>query len=177
LEKPPYPSTRLLTKDSIVNVEQQTFIQIIKHTPLVSIDLVLQNESGEILLGLRRNRPAQNYWFVPGGRIQKDECIQNALARIARGELGIITGKGRLLGAFDHLYNENYFSLPDMSTHYVVLAYALEVSSATCFKGDDQHTEFKWWGKSELLANPQLHENTKLYFRTSTDNGFRAMPL
>ncbi len=60
------------------------FKLIVAHAPLVSIDLVVRNARGEMLLGLRRNRPAQDYWFAPGGRIGKDERLADAFHRITR---------------------------------------------------------------------------------------------
>ena len=51
------------------------FLHIVDATPLVSIDLVLRNERDEVLLGQRKNRPAQGIWFVPGGRIRKNERV------------------------------------------------------------------------------------------------------
>ena len=44
-------------------------LAIINATPLVAVDLIIENRNKEILLGKRVNRPAQGYWFVPGGRI------------------------------------------------------------------------------------------------------------
>jgi colanic acid biosynthesis protein WcaH len=49
----------------------EDFATVVRSTPLISIDLIVENESGEFLLGKRTNRPAQGYWFVPGGRVQK----------------------------------------------------------------------------------------------------------
>ena len=49
------------------------FTTIIKSTPLVSIDLIVRNIEDNVLLGKRTNRPAQGCWFVPGGRVLKDE--------------------------------------------------------------------------------------------------------
>ena len=46
-----------------------TFLGVVNHTPLVAVDLVLVRGGQEVLLGLRNNRPAQSFWFVPGGRI------------------------------------------------------------------------------------------------------------
>ena len=48
------------------------FEVVVESTPLVSIDLVVRAPDKKILLGKRVNRPAQGYWFVPGGRILKD---------------------------------------------------------------------------------------------------------
>ena len=57
-------------------LNKQAFTEVIDRTPLVSIDLVVENEKGEILFGLRKNRPAKDYWFVPGGRILKNETLK-----------------------------------------------------------------------------------------------------
>ena len=65
-----------------------TFLGVVNHTPLVAVDLVLVRGGQEVLLGLRNSRPAQGFWFVPGGRILKNEPRQAALARVAQDELG-----------------------------------------------------------------------------------------
>jgi colanic acid biosynthesis protein WcaH len=54
----------------------------------VSVDLVLVRDGREVLLGLRTNRPAQGSWFVPGGRILKNEKRADASPGWPR-ELGI----------------------------------------------------------------------------------------
>ena len=66
-----------------------TFETVVASTPLISIDLLVQNEHGEYLLGLRNNRPAQGYWFVPGGRVLKNETLDGAFKRLTFEELGI----------------------------------------------------------------------------------------
>ncbi len=159
-----------------MKTDNENFINIIKNTPLVSIDLIIRNEGGQVLLGYRRNRPAQDYWFVPGGRIRKGERSQEALKRIAQTEVGIAPGRGQgqLLGVFDHMYDDNFYDIPDISTHYVVLVYQFETRSDMPLSKDDQHAELKWWDIDALLANPEVHDNTKLYFRKTTDNGFRC---
>ena len=54
-------------------LDADTFATVVHFAPLISIDLLVQNEHGEYLLGFRNNRPAQVYWFVPGGRVQKNK--------------------------------------------------------------------------------------------------------
>ena len=43
--------------------------------PLVSVDWVLFNPAGQMLLGHRRNAPARHWWFTPGGRVRKNEPL------------------------------------------------------------------------------------------------------
>jgi colanic acid biosynthesis protein WcaH len=70
-------------------LNKQEFTEVIDRTPLVSIDLVVENEKGEKLFGLRTNRPAKDYWFVPGGRILKNEKLDDAFSRLTLNELGV----------------------------------------------------------------------------------------
>ena len=69
-------------------LDKETFSSVIKAAPLVSIDLVIKNKQGQTLLGERLNKPAQGFWFVPGGRILKDESLADAFKRLATEELG-----------------------------------------------------------------------------------------
>ncbi|EBV2538175.1 GDP-mannose mannosyl hydrolase, partial [Salmonella enterica] len=50
-------------------LRQEDFAAVVRTTPLISLDFIVENGQGEILLGQRLNRPAQGYWFVPGGRV------------------------------------------------------------------------------------------------------------
>jgi len=150
------------------------FIGVINATPLVAIDLIVLNEKNEVLLGRRRHRPAQDYWFVPGGRIRKNERSQDALQRIAQSELQMPVSNGRLIGVFDHFYADNFYGVADVSTHYVTLAYQVEVNSGSTLIHDEQHVEIKWWDLASLRASQAVHDNAKLYFSTTTDNGFRC---
>jgi len=70
-------------------------------------------------MGRRINEPAKDNWFVPGGRIFKNEDLKDAFRRICQEELGIelaIT-KAQLFGAFTHNKEVNVFGKPGISTH------------------------------------------------------------
>lgn len=157
-----------------MRIDDEDFGRIITSTPLVSIDLIVRNPGGQVLLGFRRNRPASGCWFVPGGRIRKDERLRDALARIALTELGTEVRSGHLLGAFDHLYEDNALGMPGVGTHYVALGYECMLDEGTQLRPDQQHTELQWWDLNTLLASAAVHTNTKLYFRESADGGLRC---
>lgn len=148
-----------------VVLQDKEFLRIVDATPLVAIDLIIRNEAGEVLLGQRVNRPAKDSWFVPGGRILKNERVKDALRRISQRELGITISEATLVGVFDHLYADNFLNAPDVTTHYVALGFAAELPRGTRLTADNQHGELKWWSVPKLLAEPLVHENTKAYFR------------
>jgi colanic acid biosynthesis protein WcaH len=141
------------------------WLQVVRHAPLVSIDLILRDAQGRVLLGLRENEPARGTWFVPGGVIRKDETLDAAFTRIARTELGVALerNQARLLGVYEHHYTTNFALEPGVSTHYVVLGHSLELDGEYA-PADRQHRELRWWPLAELMASPAVHANVKAYF-------------
>lgn len=146
-----------------------TFQTVVASTPLVAIDLVVRNSRGEVLLGLRVNRPAFGFWFVPGGRIRKNESLDSAFRRITGEELGrtFERANARLLGVYEHFYDDGVFanagSGPD--THYVVLGYCLDLEDGqTLLLPTEQHQQYRWWPQDELRFSPRVHENSRAYF-------------
>ncbi len=144
----------------------ELFKTVVANTPLISIDLIIQDLLGRVLLGKRLNRPAKDYWFVPGGRIVKDETMAQAFERLVREELGLARTicEAQFLGPFEHMYSDN-FSGDGFSTHYVVLGYRLLVDVDLDKLPKEQHGTYQWFDVSELLASDFVHANTKLYFQ------------
>ncbi len=149
----------------IQKLNSNTFKTIVIHTPLVSIDLIICNSKKQILLGLRTNRPAQGYWFVPGGRICKDETFDVAFQRLTKNELGVTYDRKdkKFIGYYQHFYQNN-FSDEDFTTHYVVISYLIEQDIEINSLPLEQHKYYKWWDINKILSSPEIHENTKAYF-------------
>ena len=144
----------------------QAFATVVQSTPLISIDLIVENAQGEILLGKRTNRPAQGYWFVPGGRVQKDETLAQAFSRLTEAELGLSLpmAAGRFYGVWQHFYDDN-FSDAAFSTHYIVLGFRLQVDADALSLPDDQHNAYRWLSPQALLEADNVHDNSRAYFR------------
>lgn len=153
-------------------LEDDEFIMVVKNTPLVSLDFVIRSEDNELLMGMRVNEPAAGLWFVPGGRIRKDESIEDAFLRITKTELGksYSIDHARLLGAFTHKYQTNFAHVPGISTHYVVLAYELQVDVVLEQLPMEQHNEYRWVGNNGDMT--RVHPNAKVYF-SYAERGFQ----
>ena len=151
-------------------LEETVFSQVVASTPLISIDLILKSPDNLILLGERLNKPAQGFWFVPGGRVYKNESLDNAFVRITETELGSSFSRpnSQFLGVYEHFYNDSQFGahLSDSSTHYVVLAYVINVSStASINPPNDQHGQYAWWRLDDIDNSTSVHRHTKDYFK------------
>ena len=149
----------------------ETFISAVAALPLVSVDLCLTDEKGNLLLGRRNNPPAKHWWFTPGGRIRKNEPLKEALARIAREELGVQLrnlGSARLMGAWDHFYSESTFD-PLVSVHYVNLPHCLPLTDDEARDlhppqgPEQQHERWQWLPVQQAAQDDSVHRYVQAY--------------
>jgi colanic acid biosynthesis protein WcaH len=148
------------------SLTDEQFLGMIKNAPLVSIDIIVKNKRGDILLGLRNNEPAKDTWFVPGGRIRKGEDLDVAFRRITMDELGLDFHRehARFIGVFENKYDTNFLNVPDIGTHYIVLAYEIKLVRIPKKLPDSQHQKYRWFSKSEARENPLVHSFVQPYF-------------
>ena len=145
-------------------LSDDAFRQVVAHTPLISLDFVVTNPQGEWLLGQRVNRPAQGSWFVPGGRVRKGERLEGAARRLTRNELGQASALAemRFLGVYQHFYADSMLD-PELSTHYVVLAYQLMLEPDLETLPRQQHGGYRWWSPHAIAHGDMVHANTRVY--------------
>ncbi|WP_299200240.1 GDP-mannose mannosyl hydrolase [uncultured Amphritea sp.] len=141
------------------------FRLIVDSTPLISIDLVVKDSDGKVLLGKRLNKPAKGYWFVPGGQVLKNETLVNAFMRLTEAEIGVKTPiqNARYLGLYEHFYDDSAMG-DDVSTHYVVNAFVIELNESVAGLPVEQHSDYQWLSETELLAAADVHIHSKWYF-------------
>jgi len=168
----------------VMQTPKEDYLNVIRHTQLISLDLIVRNATAEgitslglsdniarneILLGRRANKPAQNYWFTFGSRVFKDETLSDACRRVAKTEIGIDVELNDCSknGVYIHKYNDN-FDNDDFGTTYVVFAFECRVNSADLeIEGDDQHCEYRWFSIDEIMAREDVHPYVKNYFRNA----------
>lgn len=154
-------------------LDADSFKTVVASTPLVSIDLLVSNNDGDILLGQRLNRPAQGTWFVPGGRIYKNESLDHAFQRITESELGRVFDRhnSRLLGVYEHFYEDSVFGQGGNApgTHYIVIAHHIVLNAGDALTpSHEQHGMYRWWQRKDMAISDQVHSNSKIYLDSYT---------
>jgi colanic acid biosynthesis protein WcaH len=133
---------------------------------LVSLDLIVRDRQERVLLGRRSQPPAHGWWFVPGGRVRKDERLSDATARLLAEELGWTKAAAtKLRGVYEHFYFDNFQGTREFGTHYIVLAYDVLLDAGGLDLPLGQHSEYRWLSIPELLGSPDVHRYTRDYFR------------
>ena len=138
----------LRNNQKILNDQDWKFC--VKNLPIIAIDLIIKNKKSEILMGRRSNNPAKDLFFVPGGRIFKNEKIVDAFERISLIELGKILkiNDAKFINYYEHFYPNSLWNQKEITTHYVVLAFKLNSTRKDNFSLDNQHKDFQWISKA-----------------------------
>lgn len=115
-----------------------------------------------------------DFWSLPGGRIEVGEASTEAVAREMREELGLDANIERLLWVV-----ENFFTLGDVSHHELGLYYLIAFERDAAIYGKTRTHEgledsdlrllFRWFS-IEMLADVRL-------FPTFLRAGLRELPL
>lgn len=70
-----------------------------KH-PLLTVDAVVTDENGKIILIRRKNTPFQGSWALPGGFVEYGETVEKAILREVKEETGILIEISELVGVY-----------------------------------------------------------------------------
>jgi len=139
-------------------IPEGTWHDIVANVPIVSVDLVVRHDGG-VVLGKRTNAPARGEWFVPGGRVHKDERLDDAIDRVARAELGVEVEVESRLGTYEHLWTESEFD--DVATKHYVTHGVVVTPRADRLDPDDQHDELRVFEP----PFPDFHPYVEAYLR------------
>ena len=117
-----------------------------------SVGVLIRDEAGRILLVQRGHEPQAGLWTIPGGRVEPDETLEQAAAREALEETGLVVEVGaeiyrvQIPGGDDRVFDVHDF--------------AARVLDGTPVAGDDA-ADIAWVGLDELAAyqvSPQLQD-------------------
>ena len=150
------PGNRIISERLPIEV----YKPILDAMPLLCVDVVAYrgNRDGRSILMLERmEKPAKGLLWFPGGRLFKNESLEDAAKRKLREECGItrITLE-KQIGAFSFSSHDGIF--PDLKDgfHAVVIDYLVKVEDDTDMKVDDTSGGYKWL-RREDLNRQRLH--------------------
>ena len=99
-------------------------------TPPVTVDAVIFDGTGRLLLIRRKNPPFKGRYALPGGFMDVGETTENGCRRELKEETGIEVGPLQLIGVYSDPHR-------DPRGHTVSIAYLAVIKSAEPKAGDD----------------------------------------
>ncbi len=118
----------------------------------LGIKALIRNSVGQILL-LKVNKEklkgftGEAYWDIPGGRIQKDQSIEETLKREVEEEIGVteITN----IKPFSMVLSKIRIPQGDDSVGLILGAYTCEIPENSEIKLSEEHIEANWFSPEE----------------------------
>jgi ADP-ribose pyrophosphatase len=115
--------------------------------PRVGVGVLLIDESGRLLLTLRRRPPEAGCWSIVGGKLDFLETLEQCAIRETLEEVGAAISIDSLLCVTDHL-------LPSEDQHWVSPAFLARVSSQDTRNCEpDKTQEVRWFAPDSLPPN------------------------
>ena len=97
-------------------------------TPIVAVGAFVFDREGRVLLVERAKPPGEGLWSVPGGRLERNETLAQAVAREVREETGLIVEVGALACVVERMGDD---------FHFVILDYLARVIGGTLAPASD----------------------------------------
>lgn len=104
---------------------EEVFLLASSLTPMINVDLLIQDEDGRSLLTWRHDRFYGPGWHIPGGIIRFKESAASRIAAVAAGELGASVSADSSPIGLHEITNPNR----DIRGHFISLLYACRLSS------------------------------------------------
>ncbi len=121
-------------------------------TPLLTVDCVVFNPGGEVLLIQRKNDPFKGEFALPGGFVDVGETVEDACRRELLEETGVNAGELILVGVYSDPKR-------DPRGHTVSVVFMTRVSSSSALAGDDA-AAVQWVGDWRRL--PLAFDHVKI---------------
>lgn len=90
--------------------------------------------------------------------------MDDAFGRLCRLELGISMSRDQasFIGPFEHFYTDYVFG-EDVTTHYVVLGYQINLDIELSQLPQEQHNEYALFSHIRILDDGDVHTHSKCY--------------
>ena len=142
-------------------IPEKLYEQIIDNIPLCCVDIIVVCGSKFLLLK-RAKSPANNQWWIPGGRLLRGENLETAVKRKMKEELKITKIRSiKFLAIGQNRFPKGHFGKP----YFVInLIHIVEIpeSEVDKIKIDSNHSAHKWFSKIPSGVSPYIKKYLKL---------------
>lgn len=121
-------------------------------TPLLTVDCVVFNPRGEVLLIERKNEPFKGQYALPGGFVDVGETVEDACRRELMEETGVKAGRLTLVGVYSDPNR-------DPRGHTASAVFMTRVRSSKIEAGDDAASA-RWFATWRTL--PLAFDHAKI---------------
>lgn len=151
---------------------REKYREVLDITPVCCVDVMFFNsDKTKTLLFKRQNEPVKGIYYSAGGRLLKNERIEDCAVRQGLREVGININRNKLTfgGVQEELHPNSVFE--GVSYHAIVIYYGYVLNDdlpATAYRSkeaggrwqageiklDSQHSDYQWFSVSDESLHP-----------------------
>jgi colanic acid biosynthesis protein WcaH len=120
-------------------IEQSLYNKIVYNMPICCVDVCILRENG-VLLVKRNTEPARAAYWLPGGRLYKNELLKDCAYRKAKEETGIECIVGPIIHTDETVFDTGPMGIP---IHSINVCFLLMPITLTV-KLDQYSDDYKW---------------------------------
>ncbi len=144
----------------MTKIPLEDYKKILENMPICCVDLVIHHQ-GKVLLVYRKDEPAKNQWWLPGGRILKHETLQQAALRKAKEETGFDIEIEKQIGTYELTFKEAPFGVKT-GVHSICIDFLGRPKDKNFkIKLDQTSTDYKWMDSIEKDLHPYVKQLLK----------------
>jgi len=133
------------------------YSDILANVPISCVDFCLVSE-GKILLVYRKDFPAKDQWWVPGGRVYKGEMMRETVERKCMEELCIDCFVGPIVHTDETIFSDGPLGQCTHSINSCFLAYPKDSQNIIL---DSRHADYRWVNTIDSYLHDYVKECLK----------------
>ena len=146
----------------VERIREEMYTQILENMPIPCVDVIVHNENA-VLLVKRNNKPAKGEWWPPGGRVFKNEKLEDGAIRKVLEETGLDVKIERQTGTYETMFEEGPLEELRGGVHTINTCYLAKCIGGSFVKLDKTSSDYRWFEKIE----DNLPDYTKMILRDS----------
>lgn len=150
------------------DVPKDIYKILMEFSPMCTVDIIFFNpERTRVLLGRRVNAPYQGLLYTFGGRLRKNETLEEAAVRVAKNEIGITVAQNDVtFGGLDNEISDSSV-ISGINYHAVALYFAGIIPEDTRITLDAQHSEYRWVAVDDATIHPSIQPRIRTALRAT----------
>ena len=143
-------------------IPNELYNNIIDVVPIICVDAIIISNQKCLLLKRNNNPEKNSYWF-PGGRIIKNEFIQDAVIRKAKEETNITCSYKKILSIEETIFKADDIHMHGV--HTINICCELIASERFEIKLDNNHSSHIWVDICDNSYHPSINNVLKKLFQ------------
>lgn len=141
-------------------VPEKLYRKIHECLPIACVDVIIKTPDSGLVMFKRKTKPAQGQWWFVGGRVFKNERLEDAARRKVKEEAGISVKKVQLVGSvYETIFQEDPFG-HGKGTHTLNVCFITKISAQqlAAIRLNTHHSAFRVFYRADSSWHPYLQQ-------------------